>query len=180
VLAQAQPSRVRGTIDHLAGTDFVVKVGSGNVSIALPEGARVASVARASLADIKPGSYIGTAAMPSEGGLRALEVLVFPETMRGTGEGHREWDLMPESTMTNATVASTVGKVEGETLDLTYKGGAQKVTVPPGTPIVTLAPATRADLKPGARVVVNVSKDAEGHMIAASVTVGKDGVDPPM
>ena len=105
----------------------------------------------------------------AEGGLRALEVLVFPEAMRSTGEGHREWDLMPESTMTNATVASTVGKVDGETLDLTYKGGAQKVLVPPGTPIVTLAPATRADLKPGARVVVNVSKDAEGRMSAASI-----------
>lgn len=180
--AQPAPTRLRGVITKTGGTELVVSPRAGSdISVRLPDGVRLASVARASLSDIKPGSFIGTAAMPAgEGRLRALEVVVFPEAMRGTGEGHRPWDLMPESTMTNATVASTVGAVDGENLKLTYQGGQQNVVVSPETPIVTLAPATRADLKPGARVVVTVSKDAEGHMTAASVVVGRDGVDPPM
>ncbi|HEV7874491.1 MAG TPA: hypothetical protein VGO82_10205, partial [Enterovirga sp.] len=122
--AQTPTSRVRGAIDSFSGTELVVKSRTGeNEKIVLPENARVASVAKAALTDIKSGTFIGTAAMPVEGGtLRALEVLIFPEAMRGTGEGHRPWDLLPESTMTNATVAETVNKVDGPILNLTYNG----------------------------------------------------------
>jgi hypothetical protein len=180
--AQTPPSRVRGAIESFSGTELVVKSRAGeNEKIVLPENARVASVAKASLADIKSGTFIGTAAMPAEAGnLRALEVLIFPESMRGTGEGHRPWDLLPESTMTNATVAETVEKVDGPVLNLTYNGGEKKVVVPPEAPIVTFAPADRSDLKPGARVIATVTKGADGVFTATSVVVGKNGVDPPM
>jgi hypothetical protein len=180
--AQTPTSRVRGAIESFSGTELVVKSRMGeNEKIVVPENARVASVAKASLADIKSGTFIGTAAMPAEAGsLRALEVLIFPESMRGTGEGHRPWDLLPESTMTNATVAETVEKVDGPILNLTYNGGEKKVVVPPDAPIVTFAPADRSDLKPGARVIATVTKGPDGVLTATSVVVGKNGVDPPM
>jgi len=180
--AQTPPTRVRGVIDSASGTELIVKSREGREEkIVLLDTARVASVANASLSDIKAGMFVGTAAMPAEGGsLRALEVLIFPEALRGTGEGHRPWDLLPESTMTNATVANTSDKVDGPVLNLTYNGGNKSVVVPPEAPIVTLAPADRSDLKPGARVVVTTTKAADGTLTATSVVVGKNGVDPPM
>jgi hypothetical protein len=180
--AQTPTSRVRGAIDSFSGTELVVKSRTGeSEKIVLPESARVASVSKAALTDIKSGTFIGTAAMPAEGGtLRALEVLIFPEAMRGTGEGHRPWDLLPESTMTNATVAEMVDKVDGPILNLTYNGGEKKVVVPPEAPIVTFAPADRSDLKPGARVIATVIKGPDGALTATNVVVGKNGVDPPM
>src|SRR5215217_2268325 len=155
-----QTVRVRGTVVSLDGNALVVKSRNGEtVPIRLTDSWSVSGVVKASLADIKPGTYIGTAAMPQrDGSLRALEVLIFPEAMRGTGEGHRPWDLLPESTMTNATVAETVNKVDGPILNLTYNGGEKKVVVPPEAPIVTFAPADRSDLKPGARVIATVTK----------------------
>ncbi len=180
--AQPAPTRVRGAIERLDGTELKVKSREGaDVTLTLPESARTVAVARAQLSDIKPGSYVGTAAMVRpDGTLMALEVLIFPDTMRGAGEGHRPWDLLPESTMTNATVSETVTRVDGQTLTLTYKDGQKTVIVPPEAPIVTFVPATRADLKPGTRLMATVTKGADGIATANSVVVGKDGVDPPM
>lgn len=180
--AQSPPTRVRGVITSLAGGTLTVASREGpTLAIGLAENARVVAVARATLADIKPGTFVGIAAMPRlDGSQLALEVLIFPEAMRGSGEGHRPWDLLPESTMTNATVAETVTKTDGPTLTLTYKDGQKTITVPPEAPIVTFIPADRSDLKPGARIFSAVTKSETGALTAASVTVGKDGVDPPM
>lgn len=175
-------TRVRGVIEKVEARTISVTSREGPVvAFALPETARISAVAKATLADIKPGSYVGIAAMPRpDGSQMAIEVLIFPEAMRGAGEGHRPWDLMPESTMTNATVADTVQKVEGHTLTLTYKDGQKSIVVPPEAPIVTFVPASMADVKPGVRVFTNVAKAADGASSAASLVVGRDGVDPPM
>ena len=132
------------------------------------------------LEDIKPGSFIGSAAMPqADGTQRALEVHVFPESMRGTGEGHRPFDLQPQSTMTNGTVGDLVGS-KGRTLTVKYKGGEKTVIVPDDVPIVSIEPGTRALLTPGAHVIVFASKGADGSMTAISVNVGENGLTPPM
>lgn len=182
-LAQgAPPERVRGTVEAFDGKTLTVK-SRGGTSVVMPLATHftVTGIQPASLTDIKPGSYIGTAAMPgADTTLKALEVLVFPPQMRGAGEGHRPWDLMPQSTMTNATVTKTVAGVQGRTVTLTYKGGEQTVTLPDGVPIVTVAPATAADLTPGAPVVVFPQVNAEGKVAAMGIIVGNHGVAPPM
>ena len=158
-----------------------VKAERPAVAMRIADTARIVAVAKATLADIKPGSYVGIAAMPRpDGSQMALEVLIFPEAMRGAGEGHRPWDLLPESTMTNATVAETVTRTDGPTLTLRYKEGEKLIVVPPEAPIVTFVPADRSDLKPGTRVMATVVKAAEGPATLNSIVVGKDGVDPPM
>lgn len=180
--AQTPAVRVRGTIDSVTATGIGVKPREGgDLMIMLPENARVVAVAKASLADIKAGSYVGVAALPRpDGSQMAIEVLIFPEAMRGAGEGFRPWDLMPESTMTNATVAETVTKSDGHTLTLKYKDGEKTIVVPAEAPIVTFVPAERSDLKPGVKIFTSVTKAADGSATASSVTVGKNGVDPPM
>lgn len=181
--AQAQPMRVRGTIAAIGAHEMTVTTRDGaTLHIALADTLAVSTVKPVALADIRPGSYIGTAARPGGpgGALIAQEVLVFPEAMRGVGEGHRGWDLTPDSTMTNAAVEGTMAAGKGQELTLTYKGGSQNVVVEPGTPIVTLAPATAADLKPGAPVFLAASKDAAGKLSASRITVGTNGVAPPM
>ncbi|WP_147707830.1 DUF5666 domain-containing protein [Microvirga massiliensis] len=182
-LAQAaQPVRVRGTVVSLNSSTLHVKSRAGNdASIRLAENWAVSGVVRAQLDDIKPGSFVGVAALPQAGdSLRAIEVLVFPENMRGTGEGHSPWDLLPQSSMTNATVASAVQGIDGRTLTLSYKGGEKTITVPPEAPIVTFGPAEKADVKAGAAVFVPVQRQADGTLQASRVLVGKDGVVPPM
>ena len=174
--------RVRGTIERVDGQTLVVKSRDGaDVTVRLADNASAVGVVKASLADIRPGTYVGTAAMPQAGGsLRAIEVLIFPETMRGTGEGHTPWDLLPESTMTNATVAESVDRVEGRTLTLKYKDGEKTVVVPPDAPIVTLTSADRTEIKPGAKVFIPAARQADGSLQASRVLVGKDGIAPPM
>lgn len=179
---QAAPERVRGVIAQAGGADLTVTSREGpTVAMRLADNARIVAVAKATLADIKPGSYVGIAAMPRpDGSQMAIEVLIFPEAMRGAGEGHRPWDLMPESTMTNATVAETVARTDGPTLTLRYKDGEKLIVVPPEAPIVTFVAADRTDLKPGTRVMATVVKAAGGPATLNSIVVGKDGVDPPM
>lgn len=174
--------RVRGTIEKLDGSTLSIMSRDGmRISIQLPDNPSVLAVKKATLDDIKPGVFIGTAAMPqADGGRRALEVLIFPEHMRGVGEGDRPWDLLPESTMTNATVAETVAGVEGRTMRLTYRGGEQKITVPPEAPIVTFIPADKGDVVPGAPVFLMAEKLPDGTLRAKRITVGKNGVAPPM
>ena len=177
-----QKIRVRGTVIALAGEQLQVKAREGNtVNIALKPGWSVASVAKASVNDIKPGDYVGIASLPkSEGGDGALEVLIFPPQMKGLGEGSFGWDLKPKSTMTNATVGDAVKSVQGSVLTVSYHGRDKKISIQQDTPVVTLAPATPADLKPGAVVFVSAEKGANGAISSGQVIVGKNGVVPPM
>jgi hypothetical protein len=179
----APPVRVRGTIERTEGPVFVVKSRDGTeLKIVLAENAVTVGVVKAALADIKPGSFVGIGAMPQpDGTQRALEVVIFPEAMRGTGEGHYPWDLQPKSTMTNANVEQVVTGVNGHTLTVKYKDGDKKIIVPPDVPIVAFAPGDKADLKPGTKIfILAVKKLPDGTLQAARVNYGKDGLTPPM
>jgi hypothetical protein len=178
----AKPSRIRGEIVAMDGNVLKVHRRSGDtVSIELKPAITVSAVKAMQLSDIKPGSFVGTAATTgTDGKLTATEVVVFPESARGTGEGHYDWDLGPNSTMTNANVDTVVQGTSGRNLKLSYKGGSNDVTVPPNVPIVTFAPAARADLTPGKKVFVVATAAAQGAFVAQRVVVEKDGVAPPM
>jgi hypothetical protein len=187
--APASPTlRLRATIEKVDATSLTVKERSGEVITLVRSAAMdVSEVYPLALADIKPGSYIGTAAMPqADGSQLALEVVVFPEAARGTGEGHRPWDLRPESTMTNATVADLAAAPSsvpgGQKLTLRYKDGEKTVIVPPGAPVVSFKPG-KADenalLVPGAKVMIT-AQEREGKPTALRVIVGRNGFAPPM
>lgn len=173
---------VRGKIVGFSANTLQVKSREGKtVTVALADGYKVAGVARATMADIKPGSFVGIASLPkADGGDGALEVLVFPPAMKGAGEGSYAWDLKPKSNMTNATVANAVQGVDGHTVTVTYHGKEKKIAIPEGTPIVTLGPATGADLKPDAVVFIPAMKDAKGKLVTQQVVVGNNGIVPPM
>jgi hypothetical protein len=180
--ASAEGVRIRGTVVSVTGDTLLVKSRDGdNVSIALGLGWKAGGIAKASLADIKPGDFVGIASLPNAaGGAGALEVLVFPPAMRGTGEGSYGWDLKPNSTMTNGSVSEAVQSVEGTTVNVVYHGQSKKIAIAPGTPVVTFAKATNADVKPGAAVFVPAQKADDGKLSTTQVVVGKDGVVPPM
>jgi hypothetical protein len=178
----APPTRIRGEIVAVdAATLTVKRKGSGDVvKIALKSDVNVGAVKNVKLADIKQGAFIGTATETgADGKLTALEVLVFPEAARGSGEGHYAWDLMPGSMMTNANVDMVANGIKGRVLTLSYKGGSKEVTVPETTPVVTFAPAMRADLIVGKKVFV-VATGSSSSYTAGRVVVEKDGVAPPM
>ena len=186
VLSPAQAAenvRVRGTVVDLDGSTLTVKTREGpNATLMMKPGWKMAGVAKASVDDIKPGDFVGIASLPTaSGGDGAVEVLVFPPAMKGTGEGSYPWDLKPKSSMTNATVTNAVKGVEGRTLDLSYSGGKEKkISIPDGVPIVTFGPATLADLKPGVAVFVPAHRGDDGALGAGFVVVGNNGIDPPM
>ena len=177
-----KPSRIRGEVVSLNGDVLQVHRRSGDtVSINVAPTVGISAVKAMQLADIKPGSFIGTAATTgTDGKLTATEVVVFPESARGTGEGHYAWDLGPNSSMTNANVDTVVEGTSGRDLKLSYKGGNNVVTVPQNVPIVTFAPAARTDLTPGKKVFVVATPAAQGTFVAQRVVVEKDGVAPPM
>jgi hypothetical protein len=181
-VAQTPPTRIRGTIASLAGQTLSVATRQGTrVDVTLNEPLSVAAVKRFELSDIGSGTYVGIATRTgSDGVMRALEVLVFPEAMRGAGEGHYPWDLEPGSMMTNGTVTGTVQGRSGRELSLAFKGANNTIVVPPEAPVVTFIPAERADLKPGVPVFLIATTGADGKLAASRVTVGKDGVAPPM
>lgn len=182
-MAAAQsPMRVRGTIEKIDAQAMTVKSRDGrDLEIRLAENLNVSGVIKAPLSDIRPGSFVGAAALQqADGTLKAIEVLIFPESARGSGEGHYAWDLLPESTMTNATVAETVAGVSGPILTLRYKDGEKKIVVPSDAPIVTFVPGDRSLLKPGTAVFLSATPQADGKLTAARVAAGKDGVVPPM
>ena len=178
----APPTRIRGTIAALEGQKLTVNNRDGQKQeITLADNVTVVSVKKVELASIAAGSYIGTATRAGAGGaMQAIEVHVFPEAMRGANEGHSPWDLEPGSMMTNGTISGVAAAPAGRELTVTYKDGSKTIHVPPETPVVTFAPAEKADLKPGAPVFLAATKNAEGQFTAARVTVGKDGVAPPM
>jgi hypothetical protein len=182
-IGDAQGLRLRGAIESTNGQTFVVHTREGETaSVRLKEGAPIGALIKAQLADIKPGLFVGAAAVPGpEGALRALEVHIFPEAMRGMGEGFRPFDLAPGSSMTNGNISAVVETVDGRKLTVTYKGGEQTIVVDQATPIVTMTPGSSDDLKSGAGVIVfAVGKDADGAYEASRLIVGRDGVKPPM
>ena len=178
----AVPSRVRGTVEKLDGQTLAIKMREGPVAtIALAPNFTVNGVVKKELSDIKEGDYVGVASLKgTDGKLHALEVLIFPEAMRGTGEGHFPWDLQPDSLMTNAAVAGIASAPTGRTLKLAHKGQETEIVVGPETPIVTFQPADASLLKPGAAVFLTAQKQPDGTLTAARVTAEKDGVKPPM
>ncbi|MBY3347240.1 hypothetical protein [Rhizobium laguerreae] len=177
---KAEQIHVRGSIVTYSGSTLKVKTREGEtVDVTLADGWKLASVANAAVTDIKPGDFVGIASLPREGGDGALEVLIFPPAMKGAGEGSYGWDLKPNSSMTNATVADAVKGVDGRTVTVSYHGKEKKIAIPDGTPVVTIAPATKDDLVPGAVVFIPAEKAASGPL-AHQVLVGKNGVVPPM
>jgi hypothetical protein len=176
------PTRVRGTIESVDGDVVAVKSRGGeDVKLHMTGDIRLVGIIKISLADIKVGSFIGTTTVPGPDGIpTAVEVHVFPEAMRGTGEGSRPYDLRPNSTMTNATVAESVAGNDGHTLLVKYKEGEKKVVVSPETPVVTYVPADRSDLKPGAKVIAFIKPRPDGSFDTNRISVGRDGLTPPM
>lgn len=176
------PTRVRGTIDGVDGDVLLVKSRGGeDVRLHMTGDMRVVGIVKISLADIKLGSFIGTTTVPGpDGSQNAVEVHVFPENMRGTGEGSRPYDLRPNSTMTNATVAETVAGNDGQNLVIKYKDGEKKVVVGSDTPVVTYVPADRSELKPGAKIIAFVKQLPDGSFETNRISVGRDGLTPPM
>ncbi len=190
-LAQSNAVRVRGTIEQVNGSVLTVKSLQGEtLTVKLTDDATVMALVKASLADIKPGTFVGSTAMPEPNGhWQAVEVHIFPEAMRGTGEGNRPFDYKPKSTMTNGTVGavatgpSTVGgsvaKTQGTTLTLRYKEGEKAIDVTPETVIVSYAPGSKDELKPGAQIsIARATRQADGTLATVRVNVGR-GVEPP-
>jgi hypothetical protein len=183
-VAEQHTVRIRGTIEAVDGPTIIVKSRDEQTrhQVRLTDNVAVRGIIKAALADIKENSFIGVTGMPqADGTQKAIEIHVFPEVLRGTGEGHRAWDLMPNSTMTNATVAQVVKGVEGDEIALKYKDGEKKIHVAPDTVIVTYVPGDRSELKPGAKIfIAAANKKEDGTLEAAAVSVGRDGITPPM
>ena len=183
--AQNAPVAVaRATIESVSpdGTSLGVLTRAGEKrTVRLTDKTAVILIVPASLADVKAGAFIGVAALPDEGGtLKAMEVRVFTEAMRGTGEGHRPFDLAPNSTMTNGTISGRVEGADGAQLTVAYKGGQQTILVDPKTPIVSFEPGSKDDAKPGAAIIARGPAETDGSVDAAVLLIGKDGLVPPM
>jgi hypothetical protein len=180
---QPPPVRIRGTIEAVDGSLLTVKSREGSdMKVRMTDNVAVFGVAKTSMSEIKPGSYIGVSAMAEpDGTQKAFAVHIFPENQRGAAEGFRPWDARPNSTMTNATVAETVAGTDGQNILVKYKDGEKKVVVPPDTPIVTFVVGDKSELKPGAKIIIfgAVKKD-DGSLEANRVNVGRDGITPPM
>ncbi|SNS49722.1 hypothetical protein SAMN06265795_10384 [Noviherbaspirillum humi] len=176
------PVRVRGIIEKVEEGMLTVRSRENEtVKLATNEKTGYASIKGLQFADIKPNSYVGVAGRPlAGGGIEAIEVLVFPEAARGTGEGHRDWDLLPNSSMTNATVTAAVSSTAARSIDVAYHGKQQTIRVPEHVPVVTFLPATGKDAAPGLTVFISALKDATGKLTASRVVMEKDGVKPPM
>jgi hypothetical protein len=181
--AQTPPLRIRGTIESVDGQTLAVKARDGSMmKVKLADSPRVLTLNKMTLADVKQGTFVGITAMPQpDGSQKAVEIHIFPEPMRGTGEGHYGWDLMPNSTMTNANVESSVVSNDGQELVMKYKDGEKKVVVPPNTEVVMFAPATVADIKAGQKFFVpNGKKLEDGTVETPVIVIGSNGVAPPM
>jgi hypothetical protein len=182
--ASAQETvRIRGTIESVDGDVYVVKNRDGaEMKVAMTDKPLFVAIVKSTMADIKPGMFVGSTGMTQpDGSQKAIEVHIFPESMRGTGEGHYDWDLKPNTKMTNANVEQTVGGVEGQTLLVKYKDGEKKLLVTPETAVVTYVVGDKSDLKPGIKIFVGAGKkQADGTVQTPRITYGKDGLTPPM
>src|SRR5262245_11898011 len=181
VAQQAPTVRLRGTIEKVDGNALTLKTREGEAKLSLTGNATIVAVVKATMADVKEGTFLGSAAMPQpDGSQKALEVHIFPESMRGTGEGHRPYEPVPNSTMTNGTVGgNAVSAVDGHSVTLKYRDGEKKIVVPPDVPIVRYVIGDRSDLKPGAAVtILRAEKKPDGTLETARVNVGRNGVVP--
>jgi hypothetical protein len=182
--ASAQETvRIRGTIESIDGPVFVVKNRDGaELKLTVTDKPLFVAIVKATMADIKPGMFVGSTGVTQEdGSQKAIEVHIFPESMRGTGEGHYDWDLKPQTKMTNANVEQTVAGVDGQILSVKYKDGEKKVLVTPETAVVTYVTGDRSDLKPGIKIFVGAAKkQPDGTVQTPRITYGKDGLTPPM
>lgn len=180
--APTSQTRVRGTVERIDAQALVVKTPEGlSTTVALAPNFSVGGVVKATTADIRKGGFIGVGARPQpDGTLMAVQVFIFPEAMRGTGEGHRPWGVLPDSTMTNATVAETVSRVDGANVVLSYPGGEQKVTINPDANIIMAAPAQASELVPGAQVAMTAARQADGSLSASRITIAKPGAQLPL
>jgi hypothetical protein len=184
-LAQAPanpPVRIRGTVEKIDGNMLTVKARNGqSMTVKLADNYTVMGVAKASVSDVSSGKFIGTTTVGErDGNLIAEEIHIFPENMRGTGEGHYDWDLRPNSKMTNANVASVSSMGKDRVMTVQYKGGEKKVLVPENAVVVAFQPTDKSELKPGAQVFVNSQKQPDGTLTAPRVNVGLKGQVPPM
>ena len=182
--AQQPPTvRIRGTIESVDGPVLMIKSREGtDLKVKMTDDLKVIGIAKTSLSDIKPGSYIGVSAMPQpDRSQKAFAIHIFPEAMRGAAEGHRPWDQRPNSTMTNATVAETVASVDGQVIQVKYKDGEKKVVVPPDAAIVAFADGEKSEIKPGAKIIIfGAMKKDDGSLETNRIGVGRDGIAPPM
>lgn len=175
---QPQTTRLRGTIEKADGNTLTVKSDAGEVKLAVADNPQVFGVVKATLADVKPNSFIGVGAMPqADGSQKAIQVMIFAETQRGLGEGFRPWDR-PGSTMTNGTVDTTVKAVEGQVLVLKYKDGEKKIVITPETTIRAYVTGDKAELKPGAAIATFAVKKPDGSFETSRINVGRDGIAP--
>lgn len=182
-LAQApEMVRIRGKVEKLDGNMMTVKAGNGQtMNVKLAENYGVMGVARSSLSEVQSGKYIGTTTLGERNGaLVALEIHIFPEAMRGAGEGYRDWDLRPNSKMTNAAVADIQSVGKDRVMTLKYKDGEKKVLVPENVVVVAFEPTEKSSLKPGAHIFAITQKHPDGSLTAARVNVGLKGQVPPM
>jgi hypothetical protein len=181
---QPAPVRVRGTIEAVDGAMLTVRSRDNQTvyKIKVADDAVVRGLVRASLSEIKDNTFIGVSGLPQpDGSQKALEIHIFPEPMRGTGEGHQPWDLVPNSTMTNATVAQMVKAVDGDVITVKYKGGEKKIVVLPQTRIVAFVSGDKSELKPGVKIFIAAArKKDDGTLEAGSIAAGRDGLPPPM
>jgi hypothetical protein len=179
--ASAQDVRIRGTIERIEGPVYVVKNRDGaELKLTVTDNPLFVAIAPSTMADIKPGMFVGSAGtMQPDGTQKAIEVHIFPESMRGTGEGHYDWDLKPQTKMTNANVEQTVAGTEGQMLSVKYKDGEKKLLVTPETVVVTYVAGNKDDLKPGTRIFVGAAKrQADGTLQTPRITYGRNGAGP--
>jgi hypothetical protein len=181
---QPQPLRIRGEIQAVDGPMLTIKARDGNVmKVKLADNPRITAMVKASLADIKPGTFIGVTAMPQpDGSQKAIGLHIFMDSQRGVVPARfSPWDREPGSTMTNADVETMVAGVDGQTIMVKYSDGEKKVIVPPDTPVVRFVPGNASDIKPGAKmIIIGAQKAPDGSLTAAAINVGRDGVAPPM
>jgi hypothetical protein len=181
---QPQPMRIRGEIEAVDGPMLTIKARDGSVmKVKLADNARITAMVKASLSDIKPGSFIGVTAMPQpDGSQKAIGLHIFMDSQRGVVPARfSPWDREPGSTMTNADVESKVSGVDGQTIMVKYSDGEKKVIVPPDTPVVRFVPGNASDLKPGAKmIIIGAQKAPDGSLTAPAINVGRDGAAPPM
>lgn len=179
IAQQAQTQRVMGTIEAVDGPTLTVKTRDGQTKVNVTDNVAVFGVVKATFADLKTGAFIGVGAMPQpDGSQKAIRVMIFSESQRGTGEGHRPW-VQPGSTMTNATIDTTVASVDGQTLMVKYKDGEKKIIVPPGLDIQQYVVGEKSELKPGAAILITAAqKKPDGSLETNRVNVGRGGVVP--
>ena len=181
-LSAQETVRIRGTIERVEGPIFVINTRDGaEVKLTVTDNPLFVAIVKSTMADIKPGMFVGSTGMTQpDGSQKAIEVHIFPESMRGTGEGHYDWDLRPNSKMTNANVANVTSMGKDRVMTVQYKGGEKKVLVPESATVVSFQPADKGELKPGAQVFAITQRQPDGTLTAQRVNVGLKGQIPPM